>query len=293
MRPSVGSRAFNLFNVLFMALLGIATLYPFVNNLAVSLSNSAYVQAGKVTILPKGPHLEAYQAVLGDPKYWLTFRNTVGIVAVGTALAMVMTSIMAYPLSRKHLRGRSLIMIYIIITMFFQGGIIPTYLLMEALGLLNTFAVLVVPQVINAWYLILLRNFYMTVPVSLEESARMDGANDLTILGKIFIPLSMPAMATISLFYAVNYWSTFFTALIYITDYSKQVLQVYLSEFIIDEARAQQHMDSLEEYLEKVKTIPESIKAAALMATLTPILLVYPFIQKHFVKGVIVGSLKG
>lgn len=276
-----------------MALLGIATLYPFVNNLAVSLSTSAYVEAGKVTILPKGPHLESYKAIFRDGKYWMTFRNTIFVSGAGTVLAMIMTSIMAYPLSRKHLRGRNLIMIYIIITMFFQGGIIPTYLLMEALGLLNTFAVLIIPQVINAWYLILLRNFYMTVPVSLEESARMDGANDLTILSRIFIPLSKPAMATIALFYAVNYWSTFFTALIYITDYTKQVLQVYLSEFIIDEARAQQNMNLLEEYLERTKTIPVSIKAAALTATLVPILLVYPWVQKHFVKGVIVGSLKG
>jgi putative aldouronate transport system permease protein len=292
MRESASYRTFSVVNVAFLGVLGIATLYPFVNTLATSFSSAALVHAGQVQLIPKGFNVDAYRAVFYDQQYWITLRNTLFLTVVGTAFSMVMTCLFAYPLSKKYLKGRTVIMFLVLVTMLFDGGIIPTYLLMRSLGLLNTIAVLVLLDAIISWYMILLRNFFMSIPTSLEESARMDGANDFLILGRIIIPLSKPAIATISLFYAVNFWGTFFHALIFITSSAKQVVQVYLSSFVVNPG-TMDNLQILEEVLENIELIPETVTSATIIATIVPILVVYPWLQKHFVKGVIVGSLKG
>lgn len=293
MKRSIGQRRFQVFNVILLTLVGFTTIYPFLNTLAISLSEARFLDAGEVFLVPRGFQLSAYRTVIRDPRYLDVFLNTVVVTVVGTMLSIVLTTLGAYPLSRKSLKGRGIVITYILITMFFSGGYIPTYLLIRDLGMLNRLSSLIVPGAISTWNLIILRNFFQAIPQSLEESARIDGANDLTVLVRIVLPLSLPAIATISLFYAVSDWNTFFNALIYITDSTKQVLQVYLSEFFIDPDKAERNIRMFEEQMERLKLIPESLRAATVICTVAPILLAYPWIQKYFVKGVMIGSLKG
>lgn len=283
-----GEKIFQVFNVLFLSLVSLTMILPFVHIIAKSLSSEAFVLAKEVTLLPKGFHWASYEYVLSNRQFYYSFTNSVFLAVVGTAISMLITILVAFPLSRKKLPYRRVLMTLFVITMFFSGGIIPTYLVVKEVGLLNSLWSLILPVALSPFNLLLIRNFFSAVPEELEESARMDGASNWRILWRIFLPLSIPAIATISMFYAVNYWNSFFQAMMYITERRWMPLQMFLLQLIQDDQSADLVMtDAFRE------TTPETIRAAAIICVIVPILCVYPFIQKYFVQGIMLGAVKG
>ena len=283
-----------------LAVLLIVTLYPVLHVASVSLSNGTAILKNVVTFYPIGLQFNAYALIFRTGKVPEAFRNAVLYTVVGTAVNLVMTIAMAYPLSKKRLTLRGLYTTLVVITMFFGGGLIPSFLVVRSLGLYNTLWALVIPGAISTWNLIIMRTFFQALPVELEESAHLDGAGDATILVRIMLPLSRAAIATIGLFYLVGNWNSWFPAVIYLKDSWRYPLQVVLREVVLQGQiagelvqkglmRAAGQMDAgTDEYVSV-----EKIKYATLFASMVPMLLVYPFIQKYFVKGVMIGSLKG
>ncbi|ALS26566.1 ABC transporter permease [Paenibacillus sp. 32O-W] len=275
-------------NHLLLALFGMVTLFPFLHVLAQSLSSQTAVVSNQVTIFPVDFQIEAYKLLLRDQAFYQSFGISIVRVVAGVAINMAVTSLMAYPLSRKDLKGRSLIMNMVIFTMLFQGGLIPSFLLLKELHMLDTLWALLLPSAVSAFNLILLKNFFQSIPVSLEESAKMDGAGHDTILWRIYMPLSMPAVATLTLFYAVMHWNTYFDAVMYISNPELNPLQVYLRNMIVLNDSNIELTNNTGLFL----VSPETLKAATIMASVIPMILIYPFIQKYFAKGVMLGSLK-
>lgn len=291
-RKSTGERIFNLTNLLFMLFMIIITLYPFIHVTMSSLSDSRQLMAHTGIILqPKGFTLSAYQMVFRNPNIMSGYMNTLIIVTVGTTLNLLMTSLGAYVLSRKGIPWTKPLMLAIVFTMFFSGGLIPNFLLVNNwLGLGNSFLALILPGLISTWNLIILRTSFGTIPESLIESAWMDGANDFTILFRIVIPLSLPVMAVMVLFYGVAHWNAWFAAMVYLRNRDLFPLQLILREILIQNSTAFMSGDAA---LEDMEAAGESIKYATIIVATLPILVVYPFLQKYFVKGVMIGSIKG
>lgn len=288
-KPSVGERCFALFNYCFFILLGITTLVPFINLLAKSLSSEEAVVSGTVGLLPVGIQFETYEYVLQNSMFLNSLKTSILLTVVGTVLSLTMTTITAYPLSKVRLRGRKGLLLMFVFTMLFSGGLIPTYLLMQNLGLVNTLPVLFLPGMVNVFNMLIIKNYFEGLPDSLEESAKLDGAGNIKILIYIMLPLSLPVLATIALFFAVAYWNDYFAAMIYITDPELKPLQLYLKELIISSGG-----DFLKDNIDAaINMTPQSIQASSILLATIPILLVYPFLQKYFVKGVLVGSVKG
>lgn len=290
MRETKGEKVFNVFNIMFMVFLCAIMIYPMLFVLGRSFMPEIERAANPLRILPRVWDLEAYkfifrEAVTIKSSYIITILRTI----VGTAFNIFFTSILAYVLSKKFYPLRNSITILVVFTMWFGGGLIPTFLLYKSLGLVNNFWVYILPGLISPWNLLLLRNFFIQIPDSLEESAKIDGANDLTIFFRIVLPLSTAAIATISLFYAVAHWNAWFDSLIFMNDKQMWTLQLLLRE-IIRNANMSDLMDT-----ESILSLPptESVKMATVVVATLPILMVYPFLQKYFVKGVMVGSLKG
>lgn len=289
-----GEKTFLVINTVFMFGLMLITLYPLLYVLFASLSDP--VELGKATGLllkPAGFSLRGYAAVLQSGNIWLGFRNTIFYVVVGTAASMALTILGAYPLSKKGLMLKKPIMLFIIFTMFFGGGMVPTFLVVQKLGLTNTIWAMIVPGMLSVYNLIVLRTSFEAVPESLYESAALDGANHLTMLLKITIPLSKAAIATIILFYAVGKWGEWYNALVYLQKRRDLYpLQMFLRELLVK----QEDMDALLASSVGVNAdsalLKEVIKYATIIVTTVPILAVYPFLQKYFVKGVLVGSVK-
>lgn len=217
------------------------------------------------------------------------FVSTSRVIA-GVTLNLLFTSLLAYPLSRKYLPHRNKLNFYIVIPMLFSGGLIPTYLLVSSLKFIDSYWVYIIPGLINAWYAIILRNFFQSVPDSMEESAKIDGASDLLILFRIILPLSAPALATLGLFYAVDHWNAWFDAILYIRSPKKYPLQIFLRRLAVEQSNIQNIIQS---DIGKRNVTPESIKCATLLITTVPIMLVYPFLQKYFAKGIMIGAIKG
>jgi putative aldouronate transport system permease protein len=291
-RKSTGESAFQVVNVLFMLLMVIITLYPFIYVLAASLSDSRQLitHAGAL-FWPQGFSLQAYKLVFQNPNITQGYGNTLLIVVVGTALNLVLSSMGAYVLSRKGVPWTRAIMLLIVFTMFFSGGLIPSYLLVNNwLHLGNSLLALIIPGAISAWNLIILRTSFESIPESLIESAKIDGAQDFTILFRIVIPLSMPVISVMILFYGVSHWNSWFSAMIYLRDRSLFPLQLILREILIQNSTEYMTNNSSAGEME---TVGESIKFATIMVATLPILFVYPFMQKYFVKGVMIGSIKG
>ncbi|OUS75005.1 sugar ABC transporter permease [Paenibacillus sp. MY03] len=289
-KRSAGELSFDVLNTAIMLALIATTLYPFAYVLFASLSDAVELMRHRgIMWMPQGFSLEAYKTVLSNDSIISGYRNTIFYVVVGSAFNLLMTSLGAYVLSRRNVMLKKQIMIMIVITMFFGGGLIPTYLLINDLGLYNTRAALIIPGAISTWNLIVMRTSFQGVPYSLEESARIDGANDFTILFRVIIPLSLPVLAVMTLFYAVGHWNSYFGALIYLTDASKFPLQLVLREVLLT--------TNMEEWLTGVPSdsrhqVAQTIKYATIMVATVPILILYPFLQKYFVKGVMIGSLK-
>lgn len=288
-RSSVPEKLFNAFNHLFFTLAGITTLLPFVNLLAKSLSSESAVISGTVGLWPVGWQTGTYRYVLQNAMFLNAFQVSVLVTVVGTALSLAMTTITAYPLSKPRLRGRKWFLLLFIFTMLFSGGLIPTYLLMHNLGLVNSLPVLFLPAMVNVFNMLIIKNYFEGLPDSLEESAKLDGAGNIRILLYVVLPLSLPVLATIALFFAVAFWNDYFAPMIYITNPSLKPLQLYLKELLVASG-GEFLKDNVDAAL---NTTPQSIQAASILLATVPILLVYPFLQKYFVKGVLIGSVKG
>ncbi|MGG1517331.1 carbohydrate ABC transporter permease [Paenibacillus oryzisoli] len=287
MRMTQGEKVFQTLLIIFISVLSIAMIYPFLHVLSISLSTAREALRPGVHFYPHEISWYAWKKVFSTETVWTAFGNTVFRTVIGTVLSLFFMSLGAYPLSRKYLPHRNFYTMVIIITMFFGGGLIPTYLLIKSLGLIDSRWALIIPGLISTYSMFILRNFYMGIPSELEDSAKMDGANDIRILTSIIIPLSKPVLATLALWSAVGHWNAWFDALIYIQDQSKLVLQIYLRRLVIT---------SEGDPILPLRTPdmePETVKAAVIMFTAMPILILYPFLQRYFVKGVMVGSLKG
>lgn len=287
---SVREIIFDVTNVVMLCLLSIVTLYPFVYVLFASVSiPSEFVQHRGIMLWPRGFSLDSYRMVFENPNLIRSYLNTLFYVTVGTTLNILMTALGAYGLSRRNVMWGSTIMLLIVMTMFFDGGLIPKYLLVKNLGMLDSYWALIIPSAMTTWNLIIMRTSFQGVPVALEESARIDGANDWTILFRIIIPLSLPVIAVMVLFYGVWHWNKWFDALIYLRNRDLFPLQLILREILI-----QNDTSSMMTSVGGGDRMPvgETIKYATIMVATLPVLLLYPFLQKYFVKGVMIGAVK-
>ena len=265
-------------------------LFPFLHVLAVSFSDKTAVIRGEVLLWPQSFKLSAYKAVFNNKGLMDSMWFTLILTVVYTVFSLIMTILCAYPLSYPGLKLKSPILLYILFTMYFSGGMIPGYLNIKSLGLLDTFWVLVFPTMLSTYNMILMKSFFQAMPRELEESAYVDGANDFVVLIRIVLPLSKAMLATIALFYAVSRWNGFMDAILYINDESMYTIQLRLRQMI----QASQVSSMMEEIPEmKADLIAETIKAACMAFSMIPVMIVYPWLQKYFVKGVMIGSVKG
>ncbi|MEF3302569.1 carbohydrate ABC transporter permease [Paenibacillus sp. GYB003] len=286
MRRSFTGRLFDVSNAALLVCLSAVTLYPFWDSFIVSIVPLQESMASNVHLFPKTITWEAYAHVFKMKELWSSYGVSVFVTVVGTLISMVVTVLAAYALSKPQLKGRRTVMFLIVFTMMFSGGLIPTYLVVKQLHLLNTVWALMIPTAVTTYNLIIMRNFFGGLPESLEESARIDGCNDLGVLLRIVVPLSMPAIATVALFYAVARWNEFFTAVMYVTDKDKWPLQLFLRAMLVEnEASFQGGGDN--PFL-----LGQSVKMAAVMISTIPVMLIYPFFQKYFVQGVTLGAVK-
>ncbi|MBP1989452.1 carbohydrate ABC transporter permease [Paenibacillus eucommiae] len=288
-KMQVGEMTFQLLNAIFLTAFALLTVIPFWHVFVVSITSYESYLNNRFILFPRDISFSSYVTILSDEAIHRSFLLTVGIVIVSTFLHLLITAITAFPLSRYYLKGRNVFLLFIIITMLFSGGLIPNYLLIKNLGLINNVLVFIIPGMFVGFNTILMLNFFKQIPESLEEAARIDGAGHMYTLFKIFIPLSMPIMATLALFYGVGKWNDWFTALIFIDQAKLFPIQNILREFLI-----LGNMDSIRNGAvqgDPLKLIVSNKMAIVVVATL-PIMLVYPFLQKHFVKGVLLGSIK-
>ena len=286
MKRTRGPDAFVVLNTIFLVALSLATVYPFWNVLVVSLSSYKDYGAEALRLWPKSLDFSAYAFMLGMDRLWISYKNTLIVTGFGTLLATFLTVTTGYVLA-KGLKGTRIIMFLIVLTMLFDGGIIPRYMIVRGLGIMNTLLALILPLAMGTWNLIIVRNYFGTLPAELEESARMDGARDLTILFRIILPVSKPIIATIALFYAVSFWNNFFEAVMYITDFAKWPLQLFLRAMLFENAA-----DTMSGG-DNPALLGMPVKMAAIIMAAAPIMLAYPFFQRYFVKGLMVGAVKG
>lgn len=278
---------------MFLGLSSLIALFPLWYEVAASFSSSRAITAGEVMLWPIEFNLHAYDRLFDDGQILIGLRNTVLITVVGTALNMIMTILAAYPLSRRRLMGRSGLLMFVTFTMLFVSGIIPSFILVKSLGLMDTYWALWLPGLVSTYNMFVMKTFMEGLPDEIEESAAMDGAGDWRVLMQIMLPLCKPIIASLSLFYAVGWWNSYFSVLLYITKTTSQSLMVKLYQMINQVDASLLNNTGGSEGAGQILLTPEGIKAAAIVIAVTPILCVYPFLQKHFVKGVLIGSVKG
>lgn len=294
-KEPLSSRAFDVVNIILMVLIAIVMVYPFLNVIAMSLSSNDHIMAGAVTVYPMGFNLNAYKMVLEDELVWISYGNTI-LYAIGSVvLTLGLTALIAYPLSVDGFKAKKLITILLTITMFFGGGLIPTYLWIKEMGLMDTYWVMVLPGCVGAYNVFVFRTFFQGIPNELRESAYIDGANDVVILLRIILPLSKALMATFALFTIVGTWNSWFNALIYLKDERSYPLQLILRRYLFNPmdgigGAISQEMQSM---LASLKVNPKSVQMAVIVIAMLPITFLYPFLQKYFVKGVTLGAVKG
>lgn len=291
MKISKGEHVFFAVNYVFLAVFGISALVPLINILAVSLSDSSAIISGKVSIWPIGWNIEAYRQLIEGTRIIYALKNSIIITVVGVALSMLFTILAAYPLSRNTFYGRRFFTLAIVFTMLFGGGLIPSFLVIKELGLINSYAAIWLPSLVSAFNMMIMRTFFLNIPSELEDAARMDGCGEYRLLLQIFLPLSLPVLATLTLFYSVGYWNQFLTVLLYINDAKKYNLTVLVQNMVANQQLLQQINTFQAE--DSVSMTPEAIKAGAVVILLLPLMIVYPFLQKYFVKGALVGAVKG
>ncbi|RTE08790.1 carbohydrate ABC transporter permease [Paenibacillus whitsoniae] len=286
-RLSTGEKVFTVCNYIILLAIGLLCLLPFLTLLAKSVSEEAYVVSGQVSLWPKGFQLKAYQVLLSGADFRTAFRNSVMVAACGTAVQVFFTACVGYAIAKGDLVGRKTINVLYVFTMLFNGGMIPTYLVMKETGLINHLGVLVIPGMVSAFNLILVRNYFESLPHSLEESARIDGAGNLTVLFRIMLPISKPLLATIAIFSAVSIWNNYMEPLMYLTKKDVQVLPLFLQNVV-----AAANKNNMENPEQLANIASETFRAAAIFVSAIPILLVYPFLQKYFVTGLTLGAVK-
>lgn len=284
-KESVGYRVFQVFNTILMIFICCVMLYPFIYLIAQSFSSADAIIAGKVSLIPVDFSVSTYAYVLQGGYFLQNYGNTIIYSIVGTVLALFTSALLAYPLSKPELRGNKVVGPLIIFTMYFGGGMIPNYILMVSLGLTNTVAAFILPGMISTYYVILMRSFFETVPRELEEAGEIDGLNKFGVFFQVALPLSKPIMATMALFYLVQYWNDWFDAFLYLDDQSKWPVAYYLRNLISTSQSVEDAAETL--------SISANIKSCAMVLTAAPIICVYPFIQKYFVQGMMLGGVKG
>ena len=280
-------------NYLVLAAISLITLYPFWYEIAASFSSSRAITAGEVFLWPVEFNTAAYNRLFDDGQLFRAMGNTVLVTFVGTAINMLMTILAAYPLSRKRLYGRGGLLMFITLTMIFVSGIIPNFILVKSLGLMDSYLALWLPGMISTYNMFVMKSFMEGLPEEIEESASIDGAGNWRILAQIIMPLCKPILAALSLFYAVAWWNSYFNVMLYITSSRLQTLMLKLYQMIKQVDQSLLNSGGGSEGAVSILLTPEGIKAAAVVIAITPILCVYPFLQKHFVKGVLIGSVKG
>ena len=289
-KASIGERVFTACNVLIITAVGVCCLYPFLYVVFSSLSDSSRLIKHTGFLLgPLGLNIDAYKTVMENPLILSGYRNTLFIVIVGVALNLVMTSLGAYFFSRKNVLFRNALMFLVVVTMFFNGGLIPFYLTVRAYHLNNTLWSLIFPTAISAYNMIIMRTYMNTIPDALEESASIDGANHFLILFRIYLPLSMPVVAVMILYYGVGHWNSWFNAMIFLSDKTMYPIQLILRQILILGSA----LDMLTDVsASKYQEVQESVKYATIIVSILPILAIYPFLQRYFVKGIMIGSIK-
>ena len=285
-KESTGYRVFNVCNTALMVLISVAMLYPFVYLVAQSFSSDEAIVAGKVSIIPVDFSVETYAYVINDGRFIPYYGNTILYSIIGTVCALFFSALLAYPLSKPELWGGKFLNKFIIFTMYFAGGMIPNYILMTSLGLRDTIAAFILPGMISTYYVILMRSFFTTVPRELEEAGEIDGLSLWGAFWRVALPLSKPIMATMALFYIVQYWNNWFDAFLYLDNTAKWPVAYYLRTLI--DSASSTNADAGE-----AMQISSNIKSCAMVLIAAPIICVYPFIQKYFVQGMMLGGVKG
>lgn len=284
-------KIFDVCNIVFMCVLLILFIYPFLDIISISFANAQNANELSLRFFPRLPIvLDAYKSIFSNKIFLTSLGNSLFRTIVGTSLTILFTFCCAFVLAKRTLPFRKPITLFILLTMFFSGGLIPSYLLINNLGLIDSLWALILPNLTNAWFLFVARNYVMTIPASFEEAAVIDGAGIFTVMFRIFFPLSLPIIAVIALWSAINHWNSWFDAMIYVRDSDKMVLQLLLRRILIDNSR-----DVMGKVMiaSSAETTPDTIKAASIVVATLPIACVYPFFQKYFIKGIHVGAVKG
>ena len=288
MKDSTGYRVFRVFNVVVLLLIVFVTFYPFLNMVAQSFSSEGNINAGRVNLIPRGFNLQTYKVVMGDSSFWMSYKNTVTYTVVATMISMVLTTAFAYAISKRHLKGRNFFIAIAVFTMFFNGGIIPNYVLITTLGMKNTLWAIVLPNAISVFNLLIMKSFFENMPAELEEAGAIDGLNTYGILFRIVLPLSKAVLATMILFYAVINWNAWFGAFLYLDRSELFPVTIFLRNMIAGASTA----TSIGGTADNLTQIASNIKSVTMVLSVVPILLIYPFVQKYFVSGVMLGSVK-
>jgi putative aldouronate transport system permease protein len=292
-KKTAGDRLVDIINGTLLAIIAFSTLYPFWHVLMYSISDSHSSMTGGLFLWPRNISTIGYKLLFQTQMIFIAYKNTILRTLVGTALSVTISALTAYPLSLHRFRGRNVFSLMIFFTMLFGGGIIPTYLVIRDLGLLDTFWALVIPGAMSAYNMFILRNYFQSLPASLEESALLDGANPLQVLFKIILPLSAPALAAIAMFYGVGNWNSYLDGVLYINNSKLQILQVYLRTMLGVAGAKSGSLGDLGDWSEASKLTEETMKMVTIAVSVIPILFVYPFLQKYYTKGILVGSVKG
>lgn len=289
---TLGYRVATFFIYLFLILAAFLSLAPLLNTVAMSLSSPGAAGSGNVAFLPIGFTTAAYTKIMNDAAFWRAFGVSIERVLLGGSINIILVVLMAFPLSRttKQFHARDRYMWIMVFTMLFSGGIVPSYMVISKLGLLNTIWALVLPGAVGVYNIILMMNFFRNIPSSLEEAAIMDGANPMTILLRIFLPISLPSLATITLFVVVGHWNSFFDGLIYINDQSKIPLQTYLQQLTLGKENMKQLTQEEMKSMRDLSSL--SLNAAKILVSMVPILLIYPLMQRFLISGLVLGSVK-
>ncbi len=298
-KESKTDRLFLICNYLYVAIAFVLVLYPVVYILSASISTPSYVKSGEMWLHPKGITFEGYMRVFENSKIWVGYGNTILYTVVGTLINLLVTLPAAYALSRKDFVGRGFFMGMFLVTMFFSGGLIPTYLIVKQLGLVNSMWALILPGAASVWNIIVARTFFQsTIPIELQEAAHMDGCTNLRLFLKIVVPLSTPIIAVMALFYGVGHWNSYFNALVYLNDQSKYPLQMVLRQILVlqemsTSAQGAATSGEAAMAMNAKADMAALLKYAVIIVATLPIIAVYPFVQRYFVQGVMIGSVKG
>lgn len=287
-RRSASDVVFDIFNYAFLAFLSILFLYPILYTLFASLSDPVRLLSHTGLLFhPLGLSTKGYEVVFQNPNITTGYANTVFYTLCGTAVSLILTIFGAYALSKKGYRLKKFATFFVVFTMYFSGGMIPHFLLVRSIGLYDTRLALIIPGAINTWNMIVMKTAFQSVPASLDESAKIDGANDFIVLFRIFLPLILPTLAVMTLFYAVQYWNAWFNALLYVQDRNLFPLQLFLREILIANSTAGNATTDVDTFL-----LDEVLKYATIIISTVPVLCIYPFVQKYFVSGMMLGSIK-